>query len=96
MRHPTGPPKESTVVSEAQSTEALRERILGTWRMLAWKRRVVESGEASDAIGPDPIGYINYAPDSRVMVFVLRRGRPRPASDLPTEKEKVALREPAP
>jgi hypothetical protein len=79
------------VASEAQSAEALRERILGTWRMLAWKRKVVESGEESDALGPDPIGYINYAPDGRLMVFVLRSGRPRPASNPPTEREKAAL-----
>ena len=79
------------MASEAQSAEALRERILGTWRMLAWKRKVVASGEESDALGPDPIGYINYAPDSRLMVFVLRSGRPRPASNPPTEKEKATL-----
>ena len=59
--------------------------------MLAWKRKLVESGEESDALGPDPFGYINYAPDGRLMVFVLRSGRPRPSSNLPTEKEKIAL-----
>ena len=77
--------------SEAQSAEALRQRILGTWRMLAWKRILVESAEESDALGPDPFGYINYAPDGRLMVFVLRSGRPRPSSSPPTDTEKVAL-----
>lgn len=79
------------MTSEPQSDEALRKRILGTWRMLAWKRKLVDSGEESDALGSDPFGYINYAPDGRVMVFVLRGGRLRPSSNLPTEKEKVAL-----
>lgn len=59
--------------------------------MVAWKRKLTESGEESDALGPDPFGYINYAPDGRVMVFVLRSGRPRPSSNPPTDKEKVAL-----
>ncbi len=59
--------------------------------MLSWTRRLVASGEESDALGPNPFGYINYAPDSRVMVFVLRSGRPRPSSNLPSEAEKVAL-----
>ncbi len=39
------------MASEAPSAEALRERILGTWRMLAWKRKVIESVEESDALG---------------------------------------------
>jgi hypothetical protein len=77
--------------AEAQFKEALRQRILGTWRMLSWKRKLVESGDESDALGPDPFGYINYAPDGRLMVFVLRSGRPRPSSNLPTATEKIAL-----
>jgi hypothetical protein len=79
------------VVTEARSVEALRQRILGTWRMLAWTRKVVESGQESEALGPDPFGYINYAPDGHLMVFVLRSGRPRPSSNPPSEPEKVAL-----
>lgn len=69
----------------------LRARILGTWRMLSWKRIFVSTGEQRDALGPDPFGYINYAPDGRVMVFVLKSGRPKPKSNPPTTEEKVAL-----
>ena len=77
--------------SETQAVAALRERILGTWRMLSWTRKVVSSGKESDALGPNPFGYINYAPDGRVMVFVTRSGRSRPSTSLPSEAEKVAL-----
>jgi len=35
----------------------------------------VPSGEESDALGPDPFGYISYASDGRLMVFVLKSGR---------------------
>ena len=59
--------------------------------MLTWKRKLAESGEESDALGPAPFGYINYAPDGRLMVFVLRSGRPRPTMNPPTDKEKAAL-----
>lgn len=69
----------------------LRTRILGTWRMLSWKRTLVSTGEQSDAIGPDPFGYINYAPDGRLMVFVLKSNRPKPKSTPPTTDEKIAL-----
>jgi hypothetical protein len=59
--------------------------------MLSWRRRLVASGEESDALGPNPFGYINYAPDGRLMVFVLKSGRPRPQGKTPTAEEKIAL-----
>jgi hypothetical protein len=77
--------------TEPASATALREQIIGTWRMLAWTRRLVASGEEGDALGPNPFGYLNYAPDGRLMVFVLRSGRPKPSTNPPSEAEKVAL-----
>jgi hypothetical protein len=69
----------------------LGSRLLGTWRMLSWKRVLVPSGDESDALGPSPFGYISYAPDGRLMVFVLKSGRPRPQSNPPSPAEKIAL-----
>jgi hypothetical protein len=77
-------------MSDQQGT-SLRTRILGIWRMQAWTRRVVDTGEVTDALGPDPFGYINYSADGRVMVFVLRSGRRRPTSSPPNDEEKIAL-----
>ena len=68
-----------------------RERIFGTWRMLAWKRIVTATDVRSDALGPNPFGYINYSPDGRLMVFVLKADRPRPKAAPPTDEEKIAL-----
>ena len=39
--------------------------LLGTWNMTSWKREIVATGEKIDALGPDPIGYINYGADGR-------------------------------
>lgn len=75
----------------ARTGRDLGTRLLGTWRMLSWKRMLVPSGDESDALGPDPFGYINYAPDGRLMVFVLKSGRPRPRSNPPSPEEKIAL-----
>ena len=75
----------------SDTSSDLRLKILGTWRMLAWKRVLVESGEESDALGPNPFGYISYAPDGRLMVFVLKSGRPKPLASPPTNAEKIAL-----
>ena len=77
--------------SETANPAALGSRILGTWRMLSWKRLVVGTNETSDALGPNPFGYINYAPDGRLMVFVLKSGRTKPKSTPPSAEEKLAL-----
>ncbi|MGN8086737.1 lipocalin-like domain-containing protein [Ralstonia sp. 22086] len=74
-----------------QQESALRTQILGNWRMQSWTRRIVDTGERTDALGPHPFGYINYSADGRVMVFVLRSGRLRPTSSPPNNAEKVAL-----
>ena len=73
------------------SPSHLRQKLVGTWRMLSWRRRLVATGEESDALGPNPFGYINYAQDGRLMVFVLKSGRPRPRGRIPTAEEKIAL-----
>ena len=79
------------MASDYNPIETLRNRLLGTWRILSWKRHGIASGEESDALGPDPLGYVNYSPDGRVMVFVLRSGRLRPESNPPSAAEKLAL-----
>ena len=65
--------------------------LLGTWKMLSWTRRAVASGEISDAMGPDPIGYLSYQPDGRMTAVVVERHRPAPKGTTPTDEEKVAL-----
>lgn len=74
-----------------EDADSLSARIIGTWRMLSWRRILVESGAESDALGPNPFGYINYSPDGRLMVFVLKSGRPKPKASPPTPEEKLAL-----
>ncbi|MET4687690.1 lipocalin-like domain-containing protein [Sinorhizobium fredii] len=65
--------------------------LLGTWRMLSWTRKVVASGEVTDAMGPEPTGFLSYQADGRVMALVVRRGRPVPKGPRLTDDEKVAL-----
>ena len=61
--------------------------LLATRTMLSWTREVVATGETSDAMGPNPIGYIAYHADDRMMALVLKRDRPRSqAQRLRTEK----------
>ena len=65
--------------------------ILGTWRMVSWTREVVATGQTSDARGPDPVGYIAYHADGRMMALVFRKDRPSPSSAVLTGEEKAGL-----
>jgi hypothetical protein len=53
--------------------------LLGTWNMTSWKREIIATGEKIDALGPDPVGFINYGSDGRFYALVVSRNRPKPA-----------------
>jgi hypothetical protein len=65
--------------------------LLGTWNMTSWKREIVATGETIGALGPDPIGYINYGPDGRFYALVVSRNRLTPATLPPSDAEKLKL-----
>ena len=65
--------------------------LLATSTMLSWTREVVATGETSDAMGPNPIGYIAYHADDRMMALVLKRDRPPLSGAALTDGEKVKL-----
>jgi hypothetical protein len=59
--------------------------------MVSWTRKAVATGVVTDAMGADPIGYIAYHADGRMMALVVDRHRPGLKGDTPTDAEKVAL-----
>lgn len=65
--------------------------LLGTWKMISWTRKAVATGETTDAMGPEPIGYIAYHADGRMMALVTNRHRAKPNGPIPTAEEKVGL-----
>jgi hypothetical protein len=65
--------------------------LVGTWKMISWTRKVVATGEVSDAMGADPIGYIVYHADGRMMALVFNRSRPILAGPSPNDVEKIGL-----
>src|SRR5262249_9954767 len=66
--------------------------LLGTWKMTSWKREIVATGETIDALGPDPIGYLNYGPDGRFYALVVSRDRLTPATLPPSDAENPFCR----
>lgn len=65
--------------------------ILGTWKMISWTRKVVATDAVSDAMGANPVGYIAYHADGRMMALVLKRERMKPKGAAPSDEEKIAL-----
>jgi len=76
---------------DRRSAAAEPKELIGTWRMLSWKKKTVASGEIVDAHGPDPVGYINYGTDGRVYAIVVRGDREAPKTLPPTDAEKLRL-----
>src|SRR5215207_4323218 len=65
--------------------------LLGTWKMASWQRESVATGERSDALGPDPVGFITYGADGRMFAIVIQKDRDPPAGPVPTDDEKLRL-----
>lgn len=65
--------------------------VVGTWRMLSWKREFVETGDQIDSLGPEPIGFVTYTPDGRVHAMVVQNDREKPAATPPSDADKIRL-----
>jgi hypothetical protein len=70
---------------------ATADDLIGTWRMISWTREAVGTGVVEDCLGPDPIGYIAYHADGRMMATVFRRTRPASPGRVRTADEKADL-----
>jgi hypothetical protein len=69
----------------------IQDQVIGTWRLVSVVNEDAETGAASDLFGPDPIGYISYGADGRMMVVQVRGDRPKPKGDIASSKEAEAL-----
>jgi hypothetical protein len=66
-------------------------QLVGTRRMLTWRREFADTGEQIDALGADPVGFVSYGADGRVHAIVVKRDRPSPACLPPPGSEKLEL-----
>jgi Lipocalin-like domain len=67
-------------------------QLVGTWRMLTWRREFADTGERIDALGADPVGFVSYGADGRVHAIVVKRDRPTPASLPPSKRLNCSTR----
>jgi hypothetical protein len=86
-------PVETTIAPPASvQAQAGNPALHGTWRLVSFTQTILATGEKIDVFGKSPQGFITYGNDGRMMVLMVKDGRPRP-SDLAkiTDQERAEL-----
>jgi Lipocalin-like domain len=66
--------------------------LVGTWRLLSYRRTVVATGETADLLGKSPQGFIGYGRDGRMFVLIVKEGRAKPQDIAKlTDEERAEL-----
>jgi len=68
------------------ANDSARQHLLGTWKLIAAVREEISSGTKTEFLGPNPVGYINYGADGRVLVLTVASGRRKPAGPKATPR----------
>jgi hypothetical protein len=68
------------------------EELYGSWTLVSWTRRLLDTGETVEAFGKTPRGFLSYGRDGRVFFIMTKENRARP-DDLArlTDAERAEL-----
>ena len=75
----------------AERNDKLRDRLIGSWKLLSAMREEIPSGEKSPFLGENPTGFLHYMPDGRMLALITRAGRKPPAGNVATAAEAEGL-----
>jgi len=75
----------------AQAEDKLRDRLIGTWKLVSAMREEVPSGEKTAFLGENPTGFLHYMPNGRMLAMITRAGRKPPAGSVVTPAEAEGL-----
>src|SRR3954467_15480829 len=75
----------------AQANDKLREKLIGTWKLVSALREEIPSGEKTPFLGENPTGFLHYMPDGRMPRGVTRAARKRPTGNVATAAEAEGL-----
>jgi Lipocalin-like domain len=81
----------STLLAGTANADPIPSQLIGTWRLVSNTLEEVASGRKTDLMGKDPIGFINYGADGRMMILQVRSDRAKPRGAVPTPQEAEAL-----
>ena len=56
------------------------KELAGTYSLISSTRTIVDTGEVLDTWGKNPIGFITYGTDGRMLVLIVSDNRPKPES----------------
>jgi hypothetical protein len=65
--------------------------IEGAYRLISSTRTIVATGEVEDTFGKNPLGFIIYGSDHRMMVLMVRSDRPKPTFESMTDAYRIEL-----
>src|SRR5262249_32186604 len=51
------------------SNDSTHKHLIGTWKLITAVREEIASGTKTEFLGPNPVGYINYGADGRMLVL---------------------------
>ena len=68
-----------------------REKLIGTWKLVAAVSEDLTTGEKTNIYKREPVGYITYGADGRIMVIIVDSGRKKPAGSVAAGPEAEAL-----
>src|SRR3954453_18344410 len=71
--------------------DKLRDRLVGTWRLVAAEREEIPSGTKTAFLGENPTGFLHYMPEGRMLALITRAGRKKPATLVANAAEAEAL-----
>ena len=72
------------------SPVAAEDELAGTYKLVSEQRKIVDTGEIVPM--PNSVGYISYGKDGRMLVLIVRSGRPKPESvEKMTDQQRADL-----
>jgi len=74
-----------------QGNSKLRDRLIGTWRLVSAEREEIPSGAKTPFLGENPTGFLHYMPEGRMLALITRAGRKAPAGKVANAAEAEAL-----
>jgi hypothetical protein len=75
----------------AEENNKLRDRLIGSWKLVSAMREEISSGEKTPFLGENPTGFLHYMPDGRMLALITRAGRKPPAGSVATAAEAEGL-----
>jgi Lipocalin-like domain len=74
-----------------QGNSKLRDRLIGTWRLVSAMREEIPSGAKTPFLGENPTGFLHYMPEGRMLALITRAGRKAPVGKVANAAEAEAL-----